>query len=126
MKKCHYNDHADDGHAEAGHALAGIETLGEKRQRRADPQDDGEEMGELACEAQHQILARDFLDKVRPELRQTTHGLGLRQSCGRTVQADECLLDGVLENVHGSPGVFRKRRQSTTGRRATSRPARCA
>ena len=50
--------------------------LGEKGQRGADPQDDGEEVGEFAGEAEQQMLAADFLDMVRPELGQSARRLG--------------------------------------------------
>ncbi len=69
-------DDADDGDAEAGHALARIEMVGEKGQRRADPQDEREEVRELAGEAEQQRLAADFLDMVRSELRQAARRLG--------------------------------------------------
>ena len=64
------DDDADDGNTEPGHALAGIEMLGEKGQRGAYPQDDGKKVGEFARKREQQVLATDFLDVVRPELRQ--------------------------------------------------------
>ena len=85
-------DDADDGNAQPRHALAGIEILGKKRQRRAHPQDEGEEVGELAGEAQQQALAPHLLDVVRAKLRQPALCLGHRQPRSRRVQAGEGLL----------------------------------
>jgi hypothetical protein len=61
-------DHADDGHAEAGHSLAGVEMLGDERKAGADPQDDGEEVGEFLREAQQQVLLLDLFEEVGTEL----------------------------------------------------------
>ena len=97
-------DDADDGDAQPRHALAGVEVFGEKRQRRGQPQDEGEEVGELAGEAQQQALAPDFLDMVRAELRQASLRLGRSQARGRGVQAGERLLCGEALDVHRENG----------------------
>jgi hypothetical protein len=49
--------------------------LGNERQTGADPEDDGEEMGEFLCEAQQQVLLLDFFEQVGPELAEPAHRL---------------------------------------------------
>ena len=94
-------DDADDGDPQPPHALAGVEELGKERQCGAQPQDDGEEMGELAGEPQQQGLSPHFLDVVRAELRQAAPCLGRRQARGRCVKAGERLLGSEALDVHG-------------------------
>jgi hypothetical protein len=94
-------DDADYRDAEAAHALAGIELLGDEGQRGAYPQDDGEEMGELAGEGEQQVLARHFLDMVGPELRQPACRLVGVEAGGGSLQAGERLPDVEAMDVHG-------------------------
>ena len=84
--------------------------LGEKRQRRAGPEDDGEEMGELAGEAKEQMLAAHLLDMVGPKLRQPARGLSLEEAGGGSFQTGESLVGGEPVDVHGGGGdVVRSR-----------------
>jgi len=78
--------------------------LGEKRQRRAGPEDDGEEMGELAGEAKEQMLAAHLLDMVGPKLRQPARGLSLEEAGGGSFQTGESLVGGEPVDVHGGGG----------------------
>ena len=93
-------DDADDGHAEPRHALARIEMVGDKGQRGTDPQDDREEVRELAGEAQQNTLAAYFLDVVRSELRPAAHRFGRRQACRRGAQAGQGRFGVKPINLH--------------------------
>jgi hypothetical protein len=69
------DDDADDGQPQLRHPLPRVEVLGNERQTGADPEDDGEEMGEFLCEAQQQVLLLDFFEQVGPELAEPAHRL---------------------------------------------------
>ena len=81
--------------------MARIEIFDKEGHRSADPQDDGEEVGELAGEAQQQVLARHFRNVVGAELRQAAQRLDRSQARGRCMQAGERLLCSKALDVHG-------------------------
>jgi hypothetical protein len=66
--------------------------LGDESEEGADPQDDGEEVGEFLRKAQQQVLALDFFEMVRAVLGQSARRLGRVEAVGRAVQAGQRLL----------------------------------
>ena len=96
---------ADDRDPQPRHALARVEGLGEKRQRRGHPQDEGEKMGEFTGKSQKQRLARHFLEAVGAELGQPALRFSGSQACRRGVQAGEDFFDGEALDVHGKAGI---------------------
>ena len=74
--------------------------LRKKRQCCADPQDDGEKVGEFAGETEQQMLAGDFLDMVGPEFHQPARRFRRSEAGARGVQAGEGLLDAETMNRH--------------------------
>ena len=58
-------------------------------------------MGELAGEAEEQMLAAQLLDMVGPELQQPARGLSLCEAGAGGFQAGESLVGGEPVYVHG-------------------------
>jgi hypothetical protein len=84
-------DHAEDRHAELQHAAARARALGHERERGRHPEDQCEEVRELAHEAQPERHRPEFLDAVRAELALTLGDLGVVEPALAGAEAREHL-----------------------------------
>ena len=100
----HGNDR-DDGERQCAHPMARLAQVGDERQGRRDPEDDGKEVRELTeklCRDRH---AGEALDGVGSELVEAPCRLGRRQASS------------------GCPEARRKRRQRPVDGRSPCRPS---
>jgi hypothetical protein len=81
------HNHADDREAEGCHALAWHLPIGNERERRRDPQQNGEEVCDLCDESSSQRCLRQVLNPVRTELQPPRGGFAGRQPVGAAPQA---------------------------------------
>jgi hypothetical protein len=114
-----------------GHALTRVEMLGEKRQRGAYPEDDGEEMDELARKTEQRMFAIHLLDVVGSEFGPATHRLVRSKAGCRRLEARKSLLSAEAMYVHvlalrqpAGPGSGLGRSEAiSSGRQAVRRRA---
>jgi hypothetical protein len=98
-----HRNHADDRRAERRHALARLERRGGKRKPRGDPEDEREEICELARDAQQRRFAPCFLDAVRTVFGRAPFGFARGETVPRRAQAGERFVDAEAGDVHCVP-----------------------
>jgi hypothetical protein len=96
-------DHADDRQRQRAHTFARLPGFGKERQAGAEPEDDGEKMGELAKETDNLRRPVDPLDFIGPEGRETPLRLIGGKAFQPAMQAGQRVFDDELMDAHVQP-----------------------
>jgi len=93
-------DDADDRDREHAHSLARLLDLGKQSERGREPEDQGEEVGELMQKVGEKRRRFDAFDLVRAELGEPALCLGIVDTLRPAMEADQSVLNAELVNAH--------------------------